>query len=451
MKKRVRSKIRRVRYKDLPVITPETKYIARPFQEKMLEDGYKKYFINCLSKTSREIVAKTELEDKINVICNLIKTGKSKKEIKDLLLSLPGEILSFMQYFSLRVIEEDKDDMDVDVANEIIDLIQGTFLTPFKGTVTLTFGEVAESHVGMQKIGRMAERGFSLDDLERAAEYFMDKGCDAFIIHLNEFLPDMSTIEDKEEKKYLEQAINEEEFQAYVLVVRNGMKCIQDDNEGKHLLTEMLLFEWDTKLYNERRGKVQNKLARHNLNFDEIGQEADFQAGKGTTVSWDEVNLLNDLRFQLIDAFGESAVDLKCEGNKYYAVSKTGIGYHGDSERRKVIGVRLGHPMSMHWMWFYKDKPRGLNVSITLQPGDIYAMSEKTVGTDWRPKVSMGWKSKRYTLRHAAGADKYTIKTPKIHIRDQRPYEHDDNITLGDIYFRPKKSKTNPKPSFTKM
>ena len=179
------------------------------------------------------------------------------------------------------------------------------------------------------------------------------------------------------------------------------------------------------------------------------GQEADFQAGKGTTIPWNEVNLLNDLRFQLIDSFGESAMDLKCEGNKYYAVSKTGIGYHGDSERRKVIGVRLGHAMSMHWMWFYNNEPRGLNVSITLQPGDIYAMSEKTVGTDWRPKRDMGWKSKRYTLRHAAGADKYTIKTPKIQIRDQ--YRVDENITLGEIYYKPKKSKKNPNPVFTKM
>ena len=449
MQKRAKSKIRRVRYKDLPIITPKIKYMVSPFQENLLEDGYKTYFSNCLSKISRDIPPETESEEKINIICNLIKTNKSKKEIKDILLSLPGEILSFMQYFSLKVIEENAEDMDIDIANEIIDLIRSMFSTPFKGTVTLTFGEVAESHVGMQKIGRMAERGFSHEDLKRAADYFIRKGCDAFIIHLNEFLPDISTIEDEEEKIYLEQAINEEEFQAYVLVVRNGMKCIQDDNEGKHLLTEMLLFDWDTKLYNERRGIVQNKLARHNLNFDEIGQEADFQAGKGTTIPWNEVYLLNDLRFQLIDAFGESAMGLKCEGNKYYAVSKTGIGYHGDSERRKVIGVRLGHPMNMHWMWFYNNEPRGLNTSIILQPGDIYAMSEKTVGTDWRPKKAMGWKSKRYTLRHAAGADKYTIKTPKIRIRDQHAY--DDNITLGDIYYKPKKSKTNPNPVFTKM
>ena len=65
-------------------------------------------------------------------------------------------------------------------------------------------------------------------------------------------------------------------------------------------------------------------------------------------------------------------------------------------------------------------------------------MSEKTVGTYWRP-----WDGRVndiyiyiyiYILRHAAGADKYTIKTPKIQIRDQ--YRIDENITLGDIYYK---------------
>ena len=35
-----------------------------------------------------------------------------------------------------------------------------------------------------------------------------------------------------------------------------------------------------------------------------------------------------------------------------------------------------------------------------LNTGDIYIMSEKAVGSDWR-------KSSMYTLRHAAGCNKY--------------------------------------------
>ena len=63
-------------------------------------------------------------------------------------------------------------------------------------------------------------------------------------------------------------------------------------------------------------------------------------------------------------------------------------------------------------------------------------MSQKAVGTDWKANLKMGWNMKRYTLRHAAGAPKYTTKTGKLEIRNQRSYNED--ITVGDIYFKVK-------------
>tara|TARA_Y100000389_G_scaffold6904_1_gene6614 strand:- start:1085 stop:1489 length:405 start_codon:yes stop_codon:yes gene_type:complete len=132
------------------------------------------------------------------------------------------------------------------------------------------------------------------------------------------------------------------------------------------------------------------------LNFDDVGKKSDFEKGQGTTVAFKDVPLVNSIRDKLPYFFGKNAKELKCEGNKYYDSSKTGIGYHGDTERRKVIGLRLGKKMNMHWMWYYNNQPRGKNVNIQLQPGDLYCMSEKTVGTDWRPNISMGIKTKRY-------------------------------------------------------
>ena len=35
---------------------------------------------------------------------------------------------------------------------------------------------------------------------------------------------------------------------------------------------------------------------------------------------------------------------MKCESNYYYDINKTGIGYHGDSERRKVVVIRILYP-----------------------------------------------------------------------------------------------------------
>ncbi|SOB74156.1 2OG-Fe(II) oxygenase [Cedratvirus lausannensis] len=44
------------------------------------------------------------------------------------------------------------------------------------------------------------------------------------------------------------------------------------------------------------------------------------------------------------------------EGNRYYDVNKCYIGFHGDSERRKVIGLRLGQPLSLYFAWWYQGK-----------------------------------------------------------------------------------------------
>jgi hypothetical protein len=95
---------------------------------------------------------------------------------------------------------------------------------------------------------------------------------------------------------------------------------------------------------------------------------------------------------------------LVCEGNLYDDPLRNGIGYHGDTERRKVIALRLGEEMPMHWQWYHRSKPVGEPFQFMLGGGDLYIMSEKAVGNDWRS-------SSLYTLRHAAGAERYT--TPK--------------------------------------
>ena len=349
-------------------------------------------------------------------------------------------ILNFMFERALYCIRRKKG--DVELAKKIVENLKKVVLSPFKGTITLTFGEVAESHVGMQKIGKEAEEGFSLKDLKRTQKKFHKKGYKTLLVHLNNFLPKEEWEDITEmEKRELRKAREDESFQAYVLVVRNGLKALTKD-DGSDILTEMLLYKWDTMLYNERRKVVQNKNARYNVNFDMERQVEDFSSGKGTTISWDEVPILKRLKGKLDSAFGEKAQELKCEGNLYYETSKeTGIGYHGDTERKKVIGVRLGKQMNIHWMWYFDNLPRGTNFSTILNPGDIYCMSEKTVGTDWRKAPK-----KKYALRHAAGAPKYTTKTPTMHIKDIK--DEKDGVKRGDIYFRPKKSGKNPHPKW---
>lgn len=57
--------------------------------------------------------------------------------------------------------------------------------------------------------------------------------------------------------------------------------------------------------------------------------------------------------------------------------------------------------MPLYFQWYLNSKPVGMNLKIDLNSGDLYVMSEKTVGTDWKTKSI-------YTLRHAAGCPKYT-------------------------------------------
>lgn len=43
-------------------------------------------------------------------------------------------------------------------------------------SITITFGDQAENHVGMQKIGKMAEQGFTIQQLQDAKTKFENLG-----------------------------------------------------------------------------------------------------------------------------------------------------------------------------------------------------------------------------------------------------------------------------------
>ena len=88
-------------------------------------------------------------------------------------------------------------------------------------------------------------------------------------------------------------------------------------------------------------------------------------------------------------------------GSYYFDLKSCGIGWHGDTERRKVVAIRLGESMSMKWCWFHECMPVSTPVCLQLAHGDVYIMSEKSVGQDWRSKSHV-------TLRHSAGAAKFT-------------------------------------------
>jgi hypothetical protein len=107
-------------------------------------------------------------------------------------------------------------------------------------------------------------------------------------------------------------------------------------------------------------------------------------------------------RESLSSMLGEKAKDLpSCSGNFYADAADCGVGWHGDSQRSKVIGLRLGASINVCFMWFQGGQPISARSEVILEHGDFYVMSEKAVGWDWKG-------TKQMTVRHAVGGDKFT-------------------------------------------
>ncbi len=64
---------------------------------------------------------------------------------------------------------------------------------------------------------------------------------------------------------------------------------------------------------------------------------------KPTIVSFDALPCLNAVRMGLEKELGAKAANLCAEGNHYFE-SKSGIGFHGDSERKIVVCLSLKAP-----------------------------------------------------------------------------------------------------------
>lgn len=243
-------------------------------------------------------------------------------------------------------------------------------------TVTITLCDRAENHAGMQQIGEFAPTGFTYGDLSRAKRWFEEKGIVCELHHLNQMY-DESAVED-----------------AFILVARKGLDALIDGGTADDFYKEQLPLEKDTKAF--MRGRVVNKKARHNLCFADKAQDPDYESGKGRIIPFHEVPILNSVRENLVLPLGDKARKLVAEGNYYYDVNQCYVGFHGDAERKRVIGVRTGHSYPLHYQWYLRSEPVGRRLKINLNHGDVYVMSQKAVGTDWLKKITP-------TLRHAAG------------------------------------------------
>ena len=285
--------------------------------------------------------------------------------------------------------------------------------------MSLTCAPGGENNRGMEIIGRMPIKGegFTANDIEGLGPYFkaktkivMDKYGDRPVVVLD---LNVLSMDDKVDDL-------EDEDQARVLILRNWAK-----GADKEIYKEIGPIRWDAEYLDPNkyrteivdgkeirvRGKRMNKRARTNLCFvpDREQEPAVFE-GKGTIYDLKKMKAMNECVERLREEIATGLIEIGSktkviinvvEGNRYYDLKKTGIGFHGDTERVVVICLSIGgFNYPMRWQWFKDGMPVGKPIDIYLNSGDVYIMSEKAVGADWKLKS-------KYTLRHSAGAEKY--------------------------------------------
>ena len=283
---------------------------------------------------------------------------------------------------------------------------------------SLTCAPGGENNRGMEIIGRMPIKGegFTAQDIEGLGPYFnklMLYGMTAHVLDLNALSGCIYGI-----------GCLKDENQARVLLLRNWAG-VMGKKWDINVFKELASRRWDAEYLDPNkyrteivdgkevkvRGKRMNKRARTNLCFvaDREQEPAVFE-GKGTIYDLKKMECLNkgvemlkkQIAAGLIEIGSKTKVEINVvEGNRYYNLKNTGIGFHGDTERVVVICISIGcNWYPMRWQWFKDGMPVGKPIDISLNCGDVYIMSEKAVGADWKLKS-------KYTLRHSAGAKKY--------------------------------------------
>lgn len=291
--------------------------------------------------------------------------------------------LSFYEYIIAKFISEyaiKNNTGDIKQAKLLLKRLKKEQIITDNITYTYTFSESVENHIGMEQLGKKAKHGLSVE----------------YLTELSKKLPNAELIKleypGKEKHSKAFKASDTYNTSACILVIRNGLNNLIDDVYGLRNYTKNLPI--DKKFWHDKKKKVLNKEARWNLCFADFSQQPDYLKGKGTVIDFKDNRDLQKIRSRLQEMFNIET--LLAELNYYYDIKKTGIGYHGDGERRIVIGMRLGSSMNLKYQWYYKTMPVGKGIEIILNEGDIYAMSDKAVGYDWKTQNIP-------TLRHAAG------------------------------------------------
>jgi hypothetical protein len=229
--------------------------------------------------------------------------------------------------------------------------------------------------------------GLTLEDLIQFKRFLINCGYPASIYSLNDLLESKSD-------------------PAYLLFSRGGVSAFGNpDLISKQLKEREEIFAKKAFLY----GREVNRIGFWSLFLsDEKVESRIMYGGKSTydsgSANWKEFPEIEKVKRKIEEISCRSP--MSGQVNWYYDVSKCGLGFHGDSERSVVFGIRLGNTNPMDFSWFEYTKGEGWNkvgktLTCHLSNGDFYILSSKAVGTDHKkPSASP-------VLKHAVGCQKY--------------------------------------------
>lgn len=323
--------------------------------------------------------------------------------------------------------------------------------------ITFCEATVHAGGVGQDASGRMAEHGISprqMEVLRDSINLLWPGHAEITPLSMSEWSPPeswQSTVPGHEGTR------TRDDLEACVMVWRGGANDILDMADGAdELFKEQCSFPYDRLYENVRQHKIFKKGARYNIEFGDIGKKQGFpsigaevpdindpefedkmaayqakvtshnKSGYFKTIdprdtvstvkAFEELPLLSAIRENLNGILGQSPPfepnqypPLNAEGNHYYGPSSN-INYHGDGERKIIICLCLGRTTELVYQCRFPEENAALQqreaARIQAHHGDIYFMSEKAGGYDWKFGRKQ-WPEPRFV--HGAAFDKSTL------------------------------------------
>lgn len=268
-------------------------------------------------------------------------------------------------------------------------------MSEYKNTITITFDEQTENHVGQK-------RGFRVDELESVRQLFESEDYPCQLINLSQ------------RANLIAITLSSTPEPAWILVIPNGIEAILSAVKVK---AKDIYDEQNALQVGERAmeyGLVVNTNARYTLCLEDTGKAPEPLNSKAAIIGLNQLPLTKYVRSKLTAYFGSNAKDLRCQGNYYCDLAHGGVGFQAETQSKKVIAVYLGAPIPLYFQWFKQGKAVGERIKLLLKHGDMYMMSEKATGCDWNTQTI-------YTVQHVLGCDKYlTLSKPNNSVPSKR-------------------------------